>query len=96
MLLLAGVPLANLVYKAGIQVTATDAGRVRAWSLWQLIERVAAAPGQFQGELWLSSWLGAAAATAAIVIALPLAWSLRGAVGRHSAWRPTLMAAGRG
>jgi iron(III) transport system permease protein len=75
--LLAGVPLANLAYKAGIQVTATDAGRVRSWSIAKLLGRIWIAPWEFRGELWLSSWLGAAAATAAVVIAVPLAWSLR-------------------
>ena len=91
MFILAGVPLVNLAYKAGVQVTATDAGRVREWSPRKLVESVAAAPVQFKGELWLSMWLGAAAATAAVVIALPVAWRLRGAVNGNSAWRPTLM-----
>jgi iron(III) transport system permease protein len=76
--LLAGVPLANLAYKAGILVTSTDAGRVRSWSLAKLVWRVAATPWEFRGELWLSTWLGAAAAFAAVAIAIPLAWSLRG------------------
>ena len=44
-LLLAGVPLANLVYKAGVQVTATESGRVRVWSPSKLVESVAAVPG---------------------------------------------------
>jgi ABC-type Fe3+ transport system permease subunit len=76
-LLLAGVPLANLVYKAGVQVTATETGRVREWSPVKLAESVAAVPGQFHGEMLLSACLGAAAATAALAIALLLAWSLR-------------------
>lgn len=91
MFVLAGVPLINLAYKAGVQVTATDTGRVREWSPRKLVESVAAAPVQFKGELWLSMWLGAAAATAAVLIALPVAWRLRGAVNGDSAWRPTLM-----
>ncbi|HEX3602060.1 MAG TPA: hypothetical protein VHU84_18040 [Lacipirellulaceae bacterium] len=77
MSLLVVVPLANLAYKAGIQVTVSDSGRVRAWSLWRLATRIAAAPGEFRGELWLSTWLGAFAATSAIVVALPIAWGLR-------------------
>jgi iron(III) transport system permease protein len=77
MLLLAGVPLANLAYKAGVTVTSTDAGRVRSWAVERLASRVAAAPGEFRGELWLSTWLGASAATAALVFAIFLAWSLR-------------------
>jgi iron(III) transport system permease protein len=81
--LVAGLPLANLVYKAGIRVTAIDpAGRVparhvRSWSPTKVVERVAAAPREFRGELWLSARIGAAAATGAIAIALPLAWTMR-------------------
>jgi iron(III) transport system permease protein len=95
MLVLVGVPIANLMYKAGIHVLATDSGRVRIWSLAKAIERVAAAPGDFSGELWLSSWIGAAAATAALAIALPIAWSMRGntssslwkRLGERANWR---------
>ena len=77
MLLLVGVPLGDLLYKAGLQVTATDAGRTRNWSAAKVLEGLAAAPHQFRGELWLSTRLGAAAATASLVFALPLAWSMR-------------------
>jgi iron(III) transport system permease protein len=77
MLLLAGVPLGNLFYKAGIKVLVDDAGRTRTWSATKVVERLAKAPHDFQGELWLSAQIGAAAATAALAIALPLAWSMR-------------------
>jgi iron(III) transport system permease protein len=77
LLLLAGVPLGNLFYKAGIQVSISDTGRTRAWSAIKAVERIAKAPYDFQGELWLSTKIGAAAATAALAIALPLAWSMR-------------------
>jgi ABC-type Fe3+ transport system permease subunit len=75
--LLVAVPLGNLAHKAGVHVLTTDGGRVRVWTVAKLVERVAAAPGDFRGELWLSTWLGVAAATSAVVIALPLAWTLR-------------------
>jgi iron(III) transport system permease protein len=77
MFLLAGIPLANLAYKAGVQVLVTETGRIRNWSAAKAIERVAHAPVDFHGELWLSTWLGIAAATAAVLIALPIAWKLR-------------------
>jgi iron(III) transport system permease protein len=76
-LLVAGVPLGNLLYKAGIQVNIVDTGRTRTWSATKLIERLVNAPHDFQGELWLSTKIGAAAATAAFAISLPLAWSMR-------------------
>jgi iron(III) transport system permease protein len=93
MLLAAGVPLGNLVYKAGVQVVASlrDAnaslgeigprGPVRSWSAAKVIERLAAAPAEFRGDLWLSIRIGVAAATAALAIAIPLAWSMRSARG---------------
>jgi iron(III) transport system permease protein len=77
MLLLAGLPLGNLVYKAGMQVTVADTVRTRSWSAAKVIERVVEAPHEFRGQLWLSTQIGAAAAIAALVIALPLAWSMR-------------------
>jgi ABC-type Fe3+ transport system permease subunit len=84
LLLVAGVPLGNLVYKAGVVVTATAAGHVRGWALAKVAERIAAAPVQYAGEIELSSSVGAAAATAAVAIALPLAWSMRQA--RRAPW----------
>ena len=111
LLLVAGVPLGNLLYKAGIQVTVhvaaslrdADAsfgetrlqGRTRTWSATKLAEQLAKAPRDFQGELWLSTKIGAAAATAALALALPLAWSMRtkltGASIRHWPWLRLLM-----
>jgi ABC-type Fe3+ transport system permease subunit len=77
LLLVAGIPLGNLLYKAGIQVNITDTSRTRTWLATKLVERLAKAPRDFQGELWLSTKIGAAAATAALALALPLAWSMR-------------------
>ena len=73
----AGVPLLNLIYKAGVVVTATETGRERSWSAVKATERVAAAPREFQKELWHSAQLGTAAATTAPLLAVPLAWQMR-------------------
>jgi len=81
MLLVAGVPLANLVYKAGVAVTATETGRERHWSPLKVVERMVAAPIEYRGELETSTAIGTAAATAALAIGLPLAWSMRLARG---------------
>ena len=59
-------------------MAATETGRVRSWSAAKVIERVAAAPSEYRAELWQSAQLGAAAATAALLIAAPLAFSMRG------------------
>jgi ABC-type Fe3+ transport system permease subunit len=84
LVLVAGVPLANLVYKAGVLVTTTETGRVRSWSAAKVVERVTAAPSEFAGELWLSTKIGAAAATFTVAIGLPLAWSMR--LSRRTPW----------
>jgi iron(III) transport system permease protein len=88
-LLVAGVPLGNLIYKAGLRVDVSTGNSnanlaepqppryVRTWSAAKVAERVVAAPAEFRGDLWLSARIGAAAATAALAIALPLAWTLR-------------------
>jgi iron(III) transport system permease protein len=79
MLLVAGVPLVNLIYKAGVLVSSTDAGLSRSWSAVKVIERVLRAPVEFHADLWLSARIGLLATTAAIVAAVPLAWSMRSA-----------------
>jgi iron(III) transport system permease protein len=76
-LLVAAVPLGNLLYKAGVQVTTTDTGRVRSWSLLKALTEIAQAPIEFRSELLLSGRVGALAATAALLAAVPLAWSMR-------------------
>src|SRR4051794_15205508 len=67
LLVVAGIPLGNLFYKAGIRVNIADTGRTRTWSATKVVERLAKAPRDFQGELWLSAKIGAAAATTALV-----------------------------
>jgi ABC-type Fe3+ transport system permease subunit len=84
LLLVAAVPIGNLIYKAGVLVTTTDTGRVRSWSAAKVAERIIAAPPEFAGELWLSGRIAAIAATAAVAIGLPLAWSMR--LARRTPW----------
>jgi iron(III) transport system permease protein len=95
LLLVAGVPLGNLLYKAGIQVNVTDTSRTRTWSATKLVECLAKAPRDFRGELWLSTKIGAAAATAALALAVPLAWSMRTSLTsahiQHWPWLRLLM-----
>lgn len=75
--IIAGAPLGNLIYKAGVHVESSEAGRVRQWSAMKSAERVAAAPREFSAELWQSAKIGAAAATAAVVVGVLLAWTMR-------------------
>ncbi len=70
-------PLIALASRAGIVVTKTDAGFERSWSPIALVSRVIAAPGEQRRELWQSTQLGVATATASVAIGLVLAWRLR-------------------
>lgn len=80
MMLLAGVPLGSLLYKSGVHVINTGGEHIRHWTIAKAIDRLVAAPVQFRGELWLTTQLATAAATGALAIAIPLAWSMRGSL----------------
>jgi iron(III) transport system permease protein len=76
-LLMIGVPLGSLIYKAGVLVTQTDAGRLRCWSPWKCLRIIAAAPWRFRREFTWSLSISALAAAADVLAALPLAWWAR-------------------
>lgn len=76
-LLVAGVPIANLCYKAGVTVSQADAGRVRSWSLAKCAEIVAASPFRYQREFGWSLAIGGLAATASVAGAVMLTWWAR-------------------
>lgn len=78
-LLLVGVPLGNLLYKAGVVVTQLDAQRVRHWSPGKCLTIVGLSPIEYRSEFGWSLALGALAATAAVLLSIGLAWW---AVGR--------------
>ena len=74
-----GVPLVNLLYKAGIVVDRIDGELVRSWSLGKAMDFVVAAPRRYPTELAHSIWIASVAASLATVAALQLAWqSCRG------------------
>jgi iron(III) transport system permease protein len=85
MLFLAGVPLANLLYKAGVLVVQTDEGLVRTWSAGKCLRMILLAPWQCRRECTWSLVIGSLAATAAVAVAIPLAW-----LARNSRWWTTL------
>jgi iron(III) transport system permease protein len=77
-LLVAAIPLCNLLFKAGIEVTLVNGIRVRSWSFIKAMKLIfTVAPVEFRHDLWLSARLGAMAALAAVLTAVPLAWSMR-------------------
>lgn len=78
LLVWAGLPLANLIYQAGVEVTVTPTGRTRSWSLAKAGWMVAQSPWRFRRELGWSLLLGGLAASTATALAIGLAWWGRG------------------
>ena len=78
----AGVPLGSLCYKAGAEVWVSGSSAVRSWSPLRCLEVVAASPIRNGRELGWSLGIGLLAATAAVAVAVLLAWP-----ARHGGWR---------
>ena len=76
-LLVVGVPLASLCYKAGVLVTQTDLGRVRHWSLAKCVQMAVASPARYGREFGWSLAIGALAATTSTAAGIVLAWIAR-------------------
>jgi iron(III) transport system permease protein len=72
-----GVPLFNLIYKAGVIVEPTASGVVRSWSAAKMAHIVAESPLRFSKETGWSVLTALGAASAALLISLPLAWLAR-------------------
>jgi len=66
-----------LIYKAGISHLRTPDGWRHDWSLGKCLSIVATSPEKFSQEFFWSLLIGSVAAAAAVLIALPLAWSAR-------------------
>ena len=77
LLMLVGVPLANLAYKAGVVVEQIGPQRVRTWSLFKALNLVLASPHKFRAEIGWSLSLAHLAALSAVCLSLPLTWATR-------------------
>jgi iron(III) transport system permease protein len=76
--ILVAIPLASLVAKAGLTVTAAPGGeRVRTWSIAKAMSLVVSSPMRFGRELSWSLGLASLSATLAFALAVPLAWWAR-------------------
>lgn len=80
--LAAGVPLANLVAKAGLVVQQSGGVRWRHWSLEHAGTMIGASLSAFRHEFAWSLVIAGLAATGAMLVATGLAWR-----ARHRAWR---------
>lgn len=91
LLLIAGVPLADLCYQAGIEVTQQGDARIREWRLAKFFQIVVRSPKEFRNELLWTYLIGAAAASLTVVVSAPLAWLAR--KGGIRAWPAVLTTA---
>ncbi|MBL8830682.1 MAG: hypothetical protein JNM18_27155 [Planctomycetaceae bacterium] len=71
------VPFGNLLWKAGVLVMSTEAGRVRSWSLIKCVSVVVSSPWRYRQEIGWSTLLATLTAVTSVTIAWPLAWSMR-------------------
>lgn len=76
-LLMAGIPLANLVGKAGLVVQQVGDLRVRHWSAWHFFHVIASSVSKFRQELFWTLLIGTLAATCAVTCGAGLAWLAR-------------------
>jgi iron(III) transport system permease protein len=72
-----GIPLLNLVWKAGVQVSVTPTGRIRQWSLGKSLSMIPFSLQRNRHELLWSFVVAAVSATFVTVVATLLAWRAR-------------------
>lgn len=72
--MIAGVPLGNLLAKLGLVVQQHGDARTRAWSFAEAAAVLLRSPWEFRREVTWSLIAGSLAATASIIVAIPLAW----------------------
>ncbi len=77
LVLIVGVPVASLCYKAGLRVDETPTGWVRSWSPAKLLAMTAWSPIEFHREIRWSLTIGSLAATTAVAAGVLLAWWAR-------------------
>ncbi len=74
LLIVVGVPLANLVYQAGVVASDPAAAEQPTWSLRHFVVIVGSSPLKHRAEFGWTMLTGGLAAAAAIAIAIPLGW----------------------
>jgi iron(III) transport system permease protein len=82
LVVLAGVPLGNLLYKAGVVVVQAGSDRVRTWSAVKCFHTILIAPVKCGRECFWSFTIGGLAASTATLAAIPKAWAARRSRGR--------------
>ena len=82
------IPLGNLIYKAGVVVEPGPNGVTRFWSAAKCWHIIAVSPERFRSEIGMSLWIAIGAATATLIVALPLVW-----FARRGGWSAALVVA---
>jgi iron(III) transport system permease protein len=82
LLLLAGLPLGNLVYKAGMVVREVQGLRIREWSAAAMGRQLVLSLPRFAKEHAWTLAIGSATAVSSVLVAAPLAWW-----ARRASWR---------
>jgi iron(III) transport system permease protein len=77
LVVLVGIPLASLGYKAGLIATLTPQGPFRGWSASKCVSMVVTSPLRYSREFIWSLALGLLSATTAVVLAGGLVWWTR-------------------
>lgn len=71
------IPLANMIYKAGLSISVVDGAAHFEWSSGKLLATLSKGVGVFRGELYASAMLAAQVAAVATTLGMVLAWSMR-------------------
>ena len=91
LIIVAGVPISSLIYKAGLSTTLSAGSVVRTWSPQTLAVLLVQTPAKYQVEIGYSLVIATLSATLAFLAALPLA--LLGRRGGAATWPAILIAA---
>jgi iron(III) transport system permease protein len=89
--LLAGVPLANLCYQAGAVAQVDGGESARHWSASEFARLVGAVPYRYREEIGWTLLIGALSAALSVSLAAPLAWWAR--AGKWRWWLAVVPAA---
>jgi ABC-type Fe3+ transport system permease subunit len=85
---IAGVPLGNLIYKAGMTLQVNAGRPVLLWSSAQLARIAGSSVTRFSAEIGWTALIGVVAAASALLAGTPLAWH-----ARRGGWRAAPAAA---
>jgi iron(III) transport system permease protein len=84
LIVFAGVPIFNLIYRGGFFVESIEGTPVPTWSMEQLVRSVTRALTQYGKEFSWSTVIAGVAATLLLIFSLPVAWMFRRTRGKKA------------